>query len=52
MHDAIVKRLNERAARYTIHEHVDSRTFADAVGCALFVDHWSRLHPNQINIKM
>lgn len=31
MHDAIVKRLDEQAARYTIHEHVDSRTFADAV---------------------
>ncbi len=31
MHNAIVKRLDEQAARYTIHEHVDSRTFADAV---------------------
>ena len=31
MHDAIVKKLNEQAAHYTIHEHEDSRTFADAV---------------------
>ncbi len=31
MHNAIVKRLDEQAARYTIHKHVDSRTFADAV---------------------
>jgi Cys-tRNA(Pro)/Cys-tRNA(Cys) deacylase len=31
MHEAIVKRLNEQKAQYTIHEHVDSRTFADAV---------------------
>jgi Cys-tRNA(Pro)/Cys-tRNA(Cys) deacylase len=31
MHEAIVRQLNERAAQYVIHEHVDSRTFADAV---------------------
>jgi Cys-tRNA(Pro)/Cys-tRNA(Cys) deacylase len=31
MHNVIVKRLDEQAAQYTIHEHEDSRTFADAV---------------------
>ncbi len=31
MHDAIINRLDEQAAQYKIHEHVDSRTFADAV---------------------
>lgn len=31
MHDTIVKRLDEQSAHYVIHEHVDSRTFADAV---------------------
>ena len=31
MHDTIVKKLDEKAATYTIHAHVDSRTFADAV---------------------
>lgn len=31
MHDAVIERLDEQAAHYTIHEHVDSRTFADAV---------------------
>ncbi len=31
MHDAIIKRPNEQMAQYGIHEHVDSRTFADAV---------------------
>ncbi len=31
MHDAVIKRLDERQAQYTIHEHVASRTYADAV---------------------
>ena len=31
MHASIIKRLDERQAQYTLHEHVDSRTFADAV---------------------
>src|SRR5215207_10005767 len=31
MHDLIIKRLDEKAAHYIIHQHEDSRTFADAV---------------------
>ena len=31
MHDAIVQRLKQQSAQYTIHEHEDSRTYADAV---------------------
>ena len=31
MHEAIVRRLEEQTAQYTIHEHEDSRTYADAV---------------------
>ena len=31
MHDLIIKQLDEQLAQYKIHEHVDSRTFADAV---------------------
>ena len=32
MHDAIVNHLTEQAAIFIIHQHVDSRTYADAVG--------------------
>ena len=31
MHNAILNRLTEQAATFSIHQHVDSRTYADAV---------------------
>jgi len=31
MHEAIIKHLDEHQAHYRIHQHQDSRTFADAV---------------------